>query len=224
VLYRPFIILRDNTPVNENVLSILEWASGFPTAVENDTCIALKNSKLANVPCASQTFYSDGQTNFNLPGLGYICEARPIHSHDGNKLCHFPFDYQQQTYTSCSNKPVAGFNPEGKPWCATEVTANGIVVAGKWTLCQDERTIIYKGSGAGYFCPMPFIYDRVYFDYCSRKNIVGPDGFSPFYWCPDPNHVGANNEYTAGNTIGECTEFLYPPGNKFSSSMCTIMQ
>jgi hypothetical protein len=48
------------------------------------------------------------------------------------------------------------------------VSSNGLVVLGKWALCQDERTIIVDASGAGNFCPMPFLYNRQIYDTCTR--------------------------------------------------------
>jgi hypothetical protein len=35
---------------------------------------------------------------------------------------------------------------------------------------QDERTIIYNGSGAGKFCPMPFLYDRQFYDKWDQRH------------------------------------------------------
>ncbi len=72
------------------------------------------------------------------------------------------------------------------PILSHQVTSTGVVVSGKWGLCQDERTIIYDGSGAGSFCPMPFLYNRQYFDTCTRKSSVQSTGFENYFWCPNP--------------------------------------
>lgn len=79
-------------------------------------------------------------------------------------------------------------------------------------MCEDEREIIYDGSGAGYKCPMPFLYNNIYFDYCTRKSSTSPFGFNDYYWCPDPRSVEADNLYTAGDPIGKCTSILVPEG------------
>ena len=49
-----------------------------------------------------------------------------------------------------------------------KVDENNNVIPGNWVLCEDERKIIYDWSGAGYFCPIPFVYDRVVYDACTR--------------------------------------------------------
>ena len=55
----------------------------------------------------------------------------------------------------------------------------------------------------------------VYYDYCTRKKHDGTDGYTNYFWCPNPNDVDDQNTFSMdeGDTIGECTEFLYPPGN-----------
>jgi hypothetical protein len=192
-------------------LSMLEWETGYPDSTEDYNCVALKNKNILNVPCDNSTYFTDGN-NMSKPGLGYLCETRVITSKVTKELCHFPFTYQQVTFDSCSTKPVANFNPEGEPWCATKVSPDGNVMNYQWALCQDERTIIYDGSGDGYFCPMPFIYDRVYFDYCTRKSHDGASRYEKQFWCPDPRVVTANNVFNQGDDLGNCTEFLHPPG------------
>jgi len=110
-------------------------------------------------------------------------------------------------------KPVASFNPDGHPWCPTQVDSELNVMAGKWILCEDERAIIYDGSGAGFQCPIPFIINRVHYDYCTKKKKDGGSGNEEFYWCPDPNYVLPDNVYNISSPIGKCTTFLFPPGN-----------
>jgi len=90
--------------------------------------------------------------------------------------------------------------------------------SGKVALCQDERTIIVSGNGAGYFCPMPFFYNRIYFDTCTRKSSTSVQGLELFYWCPDPratNNTPIANTFTMGSNIGQCTDFLIPQGKYF---------
>ena len=55
----------------------------------------------------------------------------------------------------------------------------------------------------------------MYYDNCTRKNHDGTDGYTNYFWCPNPNDVDDQNTFSMdeGDTIGECTEFLYPPGN-----------
>jgi hypothetical protein len=95
-----------------------------------------------------------------------------------------------------------------------QVSSTGTVVSGKWSLCQDERTIIYDGSGAGRFCPMPFLYNRQFYDTCTRKSSNLTVGFEPFFWCPNPDFVNMTqqNLFLPGGQIGMCNNFLIPAG------------
>lgn len=176
-----------------------------------------------NVPCGDENYYfGNVVTGITEPTLGYVCEARVLKSANSSETCYFPFVYQGDTYTSCSMKIVYEFNPAGKPWCATAVDQNSVVLPGKWIICEDERQIIYDGSGAGFQCPMPFIFNRVHFDFCTKKKPDGSAGFADYYWCPDPNFVNDSNEYTANEPIGKCTEFLYPKGTPTLSQSCYV--
>ena len=89
-------------------------------------------------------------------------------------------------------------------------------------MCEDEREIIYDGSGAGHKCPMPFLYDNIYFDYCTRKSNTSPFGFNDYYWCPDPRSVEADNLYTAGDPVGKCTSILVPEGKEHLEVSLTL--
>ena len=76
---------------------------------------------LINLPCKQADYFTAPDYSGNdKPGLSYLCEAKPLKS-GSNTYCHFPFVYNNVQYTSCSMEPISGFNPNGKPWCATEV-------------------------------------------------------------------------------------------------------
>ena len=76
---------------------------------------------LINLPCNQADYFTAPDYSGNdKPGLSYLCEAKPLKS-GSNTYCHFPFVYNNVQYTSCSMEPISGFNPNGKPWCATEV-------------------------------------------------------------------------------------------------------
>ena len=66
----------------------------------------------------------------------------------------------------------------------------------------------------------------MYYDNCTRKNHDGTDGYTNYFWCPNPNDVDDQNTFSIdeGDTIGECTEFLYPPGKyNHSGVQCTYI-
>ena len=65
----------------------------------------------------------------------------------------------------------------------------------------------------------------MYYDNCTRKNHDGTDGYTNYFWCPNPNDVDDQNTFSIdeGDTIGECTEFLYPPGKCHALLHYTLM-
>ncbi len=192
----------------------LRWDDGFPTSDPGHNCVAMvAYNKLANVPCDNaDDFYTDGMDD-TKPGLAYICEARTIYGKDEDKSCHFPFEYDGVKYTSCSRVPIPSFNPFGYPWCPTHVDDNGQALEDKMILCQDEGHIIYSWHGRGTHCPIPFIYDRVFHDKCTRKDPNDPYELSQYYWCPPvPDSVENGNVYIPGERQGFCQDYLHPPG------------
>ena len=86
------------------------------------------------------------------------------------------------------------------------------MVSGQFRLCQDERTIIYSGDGAGAFCPFPFIHNGSYYDSCTRNHKDGSMALAEHYWCPAPYHVDENNMFQLDGDVGKCLEFAYPEG------------
>ena len=207
----------DGSEVDPKVVELLEWSPLPPTYPDDDdanaTCVAWHMSTILNIPCQGDYYKgppAESKLNSDYKTLSYLCEAKIIKALDSNEICHFPFWYQGVKHTSCSYRPVPGFNPDGKPWCATEVTEDGTVVSGQWILCEDERQIIVDESGAGYRCPMPFVHDRIFYDYCTRQKHDGTPGREAFYWCPDPNYIVNGNEYNMSQPIGKCPEFLIP--------------
>ncbi len=204
----------DGTVVEPEFLRDVNWKNDYPKTNANYKCVGMANHKeIVNFPCEDPTFFSNGQDG-TKPGLGYICEARTIYDKGKTTTCHFPFKYDGEMHTSCAHTIIDDFNPFGEPWCASEVDDEGVAIADKMIVCQDEGHIIYDLDQPGLFCPIPFLYDKVYFDYCTRKSFDNPITLADVYWCPSPTNVGANNAYTQGQPYGMCTEYLHPPGNK----------
>ena len=79
---------------------------------------------------------------------------------------------------------------------------------------SSQNRVQNGGTDSNTFCPMPFLYDGVHFDYCTKKKING-DGYENFYWCPQPSFVDEENTFSVeeGDERGKCSENLYPPGN-----------
>ena len=190
------------------------WGSGEP--IDGNECVGFKAAELYTYPCNDSSYFLDMKTwdgtDVTKPGLGYICEAKNIPTLDSSSVCVIPFKYQGVTYDSCSFEVIAVLNPDGsKPWCATEVDENGNAVTK--ALCKDERSIMPYGSGNGLFCNLPFIFDRVYYDHCTKKDFSMQTKYAKYYWCPDPTNITETEEYFSGWHVGVCPEFLHPPDN-----------
>ena len=129
------------------------------------------------------------------------------------EACQFPFIYKGKVYDSCAFDFIEGLNPNGEPWCALEVNENQEVVNTRWGLCQDERHVIVTGPGNGNFCPIPFIFDRVYYDRCTRIDHTKEKRYGGFFWCPDPSYMNQTvfgSVYVDGEPVGTCPEILHP--------------
>ena len=147
-----------------------------PESVHETGCLMLdKDGKLSVEMCSG--FKSDF-LNDAAPKLGYICEAKPTVTTGGAESdipCLFPYKILpgDDWHTSCV---YDSYGNDGA-WCATEVDEDGVMIGGKWGTCQDERTIAYRGDGAGKHCKLPFLYNRVWYDKCKiepREEL----------WCP----------------------------------------
>ena len=211
------LIYRDGTKVPPEVLAFLEWDTDYPNTNDNDTdvCVLWKAKKLRNVPCDGFHDGANMTLASSVTNLGYLCESRPIRSvksSDGApewNMCHFPFTYQGVQYDSCVLEQV-----HQKPWCATTVDGDNDNEMVAWGFCQDEREIIYSGSGAGSFCPLPFIHDGSFYDTCTKLAKDGATGvFEEFYWCPAPDHVDPEGQFALDGDVGKCLQFAYPERN-----------
>ena len=79
------------------------------------------------------------------------------------------------------------------------------------------RFDIFIGLGAGSFCPLPFTYNRVHYDHCTRAKLDGTQNeVEDFYWCPSPFDVDKDNGnlFQTNGKAGKCYDFLKPPGNQ----------
>lgn len=63
-----------------------------------------------------------------------------------DKECIFPFQYEGQTYSSCTTAK----SDNGVPWCATEVDNSGVVIPNRWEDCA---------QGCTDFCDEGFLFN-----------------------------------------------------------------
>ena len=137
---------RDGSEVSPTFIDIpdgLQWDSAPDVDPAKTAVNFVSLGKIGN---SLPNGFSDGVR----PSLSYICEAKPYTTLDGDdpgKPCHFPFKVNTTSawYHSCIyDKDVLD---RDLVWCATEVDAEGVMVAGKSGICDDERRTAYAGPG-----------------------------------------------------------------------------
>ena len=177
--------------------TVMKEESSF-SDIRNEECIFLMQS--GSLTFQNCNDYFNGLKYKSLQ-IGYICEAKTfvtIGGNDTGNSCIFPFKESDDTpfHTSCLFDDVRG------SWCATEVNKNGVVLDGRWGLCQDERRIAFKGPGSGKECILPFVYNGIWRDTCILKPRTA-------HWCP--TSIKFNKTYIEGqDELGFCTEHLIP--------------
>ena len=84
-------------PVEQEFSKRLQWQQEYQ--VQNDygqnLCIVLYRRRFQMVSC-------NGHNSSSTP-LYFICEARPMDDIDDGGTCHFPFSYNSETFSSCTN-------------------------------------------------------------------------------------------------------------------------
>ncbi len=161
-------------------------------------CIMMdKDGKIVAEKCDTEYGYTNP--------LGYACEARIITTHtDDKKVCNLPFkvDGSDLLYHSCIYNETERFS-----WCPTKLDENKFGLDKEH--CPDEREIAYKGPGSGKMCIFPFLYDRVWYETCTKES-------QDEIWCPTkitPSLMFDENV----DEYGFCTKHL-----SVSSGACAV--
>lgn len=202
----PVFYYSDNQVVDDRIKTKIENELGAPLG-PGTQCLGFYNKQFWPYDCAQE--FNDGSDT--SAALGYICEARHIKTKDSDIVCVFPFVYNNVTHDSCAFDINEDLESNGLPWCATDVHEDK--TPKKTAFCQDERELIIEKDGSGNFCPLPFLFNGVWYDYCTRKDPTSETKFVDYFWCPDPSAVNDTNEYISGNSVGKCPDFLKPPEN-----------
>ena len=95
------------------------------------------------------------------------------------------------------------------------LTYQGYMYYNKCYMCYKHTLQCMPGSGS--FCPLPFTFDRVIYDTCTRAKVDGtPNKVESFYWCPSPEGVekDKNNLFKPNGQYGKCHKFMRPPGKE----------
>ena len=100
----------------------------------------------------------------------------------GGQKCIFPCTYKGETMTSCSRR-----DNNNKPWCCTQVTADGLYISRKWKNCDANCLNSGSTSGGGAStcptksgspCVFPFTYKGSTYTECTLFDNVGGKA-----WC-----------------------------------------
>ncbi|MBN3306250.1 MMP2 collagenase, partial [Amia calva] len=122
-------------------------------------------------------------------------------------MCHFPFNFLGETYTTCTTEGRS----DGLPWCATTSDYDRDQ---KFGFCPSELLYTFAGNADGQPCVFPFVFQGESYDRCTT------DGRSDGYrWCAttssfddDVKYGFCPNRDTAvigGNSEGEPCEFPF---------------
>ncbi|KAG8446571.1 hypothetical protein GDO86_014139 [Hymenochirus boettgeri] len=149
-------------------------------------------------------------------GTGTVVKSR--FGNSGGALCHFPFVFDGQSYSSCTSVGRA----DKLPWCST--TAN-YDQDKKYGFCPSELLYTYGGNGAEEPCVFPFIFDGKSYNGCTKEGRQ--DGYR---WCSTTANYDTDQKYgfcpnqdmavIGGNSQGDPCVFPFTfQGKKFNS--CT---
>ena len=71
--------------------------------------------------------------------MSIFSDCKTIRGNEANKMCVFPFRYQNQLYDQCIS------DDHSAPWCPTEVNKRLGYINGKWGICGQGCPIASKG-------------------------------------------------------------------------------
>ncbi|KAG8446572.1 hypothetical protein GDO86_014140 [Hymenochirus boettgeri] len=114
-------------------------------------------------------------------GTGTVVKSR--YGNAEGALCHFPFIFDGQSYSSCTSVGRS----DGIPWCST--TAN-YDKDKKYGFCPSELLYTYGGNSDGEPCVFPFIFDGTSYNGCTKEGRQ--DGYR---WCSTTANYDEDHKY-----------------------------
>ncbi|KAG7520331.1 matrix metalloproteinase-9 [Solea senegalensis] len=122
-------------------------------------------------------------------------------------LCHFPFMFEGNSYTTCTTEG----RTDNLPWCATTADYNKDK---KYGFCPSELLYTFGGNAGGAECVFPFVFQGEEYDSCTTEGRS--DGYR---WCATTKNFDNDKTYgfcptreTAvfgGNSEGEPCHFPF---------------
>ncbi|XP_053309735.1 matrix metalloproteinase-9 [Spea bombifrons] len=98
-------------------------------------------------------------------------------------LCHFPFIFEGQSYSTCTTTGRS----DGLPWCSTTANYDN---DRKYGFCPSELLFTYAGNSDGAPCVFPFVFDGKTFNSCTKEGRS--DGYR---WCGTTANYDTDGKY-----------------------------
>ncbi|KAM4692050.1 matrix metalloproteinase-9 [Rhinophrynus dorsalis] len=127
-----------------------------------------------------------GDAHFDDDEFWTLGTGVAVKTHFGNSdgaLCHFPFVFEGQSYSSCTS---AG-RKDGIPWCSTTPDYDK---DGKYGFCPSELLYTFDGNSNGQPCVFPFIFDGTTYNSCTKDGRQ--DGYR---WCSTTANYDEDRKY-----------------------------
>ncbi|KAJ8258066.1 hypothetical protein GJAV_G00192790 [Gymnothorax javanicus] len=138
-------------------------------------------------------------------GTGPVVKTR--YGNADGAMCHFPFLYEGESYSSCTSKGRS----DGLPWCSTTADYDRDQ---KYGFCPSELLYTYAGNSDGAECVFPFIFEGKSYDSCTTEGRS--DGYR---WCSTTKNFDQDKKYgfcpnrdtttIGGNAEGEPCQFPF---------------
>ncbi|KAG5282130.1 hypothetical protein AALO_G00052560 [Alosa alosa] len=139
--------------------------------------------------------------------LGAGPAVKTLYGNSDGAMCHFPFTFEGQTYTSCTTEG----RTDDLPWCSTTADYDKDK---KFGFCPSELLYTFDGNSNGAACVFPFVFQGETYNGCTT------DGRSDGYrWCATTNDFDKDKKYgfcpsrdtavIGGNSEGEPCHFPF---------------
>uniref|UniRef100_A0A3Q4AFX9 Matrix metalloproteinase-9 n=1 Tax=Mola mola TaxID=94237 RepID=A0A3Q4AFX9_MOLML len=139
--------------------------------------------------------------------LGKGPVVKTLFGNANGALCHFPFTFEGESYTTCTTKGRS----DNLPWCATTADYNRDK---KYGFCPSELLKTFGGNANGDKCVFPFVFLEKEYNSCTTEGRS--DGYR---WCATTDSFDKDKKYgfcpsrdttvIGGNSEGEPCHFPF---------------
>ncbi|KAM6925101.1 matrix metalloproteinase-9 [Xenentodon cancila] len=139
--------------------------------------------------------------------LGKGPVVKTLYGNAEGALCHFPFDFDGKSYTTCTTEG----RKDNLPWCATTADFDKDK---KFGFCPSELLYTFGGNADGAKCIFPFVFLDKEYNSCTTEGRS--DGYR---WCATTGNFDKDKKYgfcpsrdtavIGGNSQGEPCHFPF---------------